>query len=339
MPFRLHFGAEDLLRCRFALSPAWETQEAVRLLTRPGQWGHHLPWLRRSAPAARELRLQRLWLLMPARGYTPDFLAPLPDSPLTSFDDEIARVRETDPELAREEIACSLADTPGAAESAAGRAMLSDPAAAVQALADATTRAWEALIEPYWPRLRALLEADILFHTRRLGEGGLAALFEGLHPQVTWADGTLTVERSVDFSRRLDGSGLILIPSVFVWPDVISGFRPPWPSAVVYPARGIGSLWSGPGPGGAAGGIPAALARLLGPNRAAVLSALGEPATTTALADRLGLAPSSVSVHLATLRAAGLLTSHRVRHQVRYERTPLGIALATGDVPGDGRTD
>lgn len=92
---------------------------------------------------------------------------------------------------------------------------------------------------------------------------------------------------------------------------------------MVYPARGIGGLWTE-----SAGRTPDALARLLGRGRADVLCALGEPAGTSALANRLSLAPSSVSAHLSALRAAGLLTSRRYGHQVLYERTPLGIALA-----------
>ncbi|HZX39807.1 MAG TPA: ArsR family transcriptional regulator, partial [Streptomyces sp.] len=54
------------------------------------------------------------------------------------------------------------------------------------------------------------------------------------------------------------------------------------------------------------------------------------PAATTALARRQDLAPSSVSAHLATLRDAGLLTSHRRGHQVLYARTALGDALVAG---------
>jgi hypothetical protein len=38
--------------------------------------------------------------------------------------------------------------------------------------------------------------------------------------------------------------------------------------------------------------------------------------------------PRRGAKHLSALRDAGLLTSHRVRHQVIYERTPLGMALA-----------
>jgi DNA-binding transcriptional ArsR family regulator len=62
-----------------------------------------------------------------------------------------------------------------------------------------------------------------------------------------------------------------------------------------------------------------------------VLAALDDPATTTALAHRLRRAPSSVSEHLAALRGAGLLTSRRYGHQVLYERTPLGMALTSGE--------
>jgi len=115
------------------------------------------------------------------------------------------------------------------------------------------------------------------------------------------------------------------MPSVFSWPDVISGFEPPWQATLVYPARGVGGLWTE-----AADRTPDVLVRLLGRGRAAVLAALDEPAGTTTLAHRLRLAPSSVSAHLTALRDAGLLVSRRYGHQVLYERTPLGIALASG---------
>lgn len=100
------------------------------------------------------------------------------------------------------------------------------------------------------------------------------------------------------------------MPSVFVWPDVVSGFAPPWQPTVIYPARGVGGLWREP-----AAKTADALVRLLGANRAAILSGLEEPATTTALAARHRLAPSSVSAHLAVLRDAGLLGSRRQGHR------------------------
>ncbi|MCX4819449.1 DUF5937 family protein [Streptomyces sp. NBC_01142] len=325
MPFHLHFGESDLLRCRFAVSPLWETQEAVRTLDRPERHGYHLPWLRRIRDAADGIDLRPLWLLMPQNGHNPDFLCPPPLGPIASFEEEIAGVRATPLETAREDMALALADRPGGLDSAAGRAMLGDPARAVRELAGLLEQAWRALIEPEWPRLRALLEADVAYHSRRLAEAGFERLVGELSPQLGWQDSTLTiVGTNGDHVRVLGGQGLVLMPSVFSWPHVVSGFEPPWQPAVIYPARGIGGLWTE-----AADRTPDALARLLGRVRADVLCALDEPAGTTALAHVLGLAPSSVSAHLSVLRGAGLLTSRRYGHQVLYERTPLGIALAS----------
>ncbi|MGW7091295.1 DUF5937 family protein [Streptomyces sp. NPDC054874] len=327
MPFQLHFGESDLLRCRFALSPLFETQEAVRTLHRTGRHGYHLPWLRRIREASGALDLEPLWLLMPAVGHNPDFICPPPIGPLATFEEEIAAVRAVDPEVARADMALALADRPGGTASATGRRLLADPARAVRELADLLERAWQALIEPYWPRLRALLEADIAYHSRRLADSGLEQLLGELSPRLSWNGSTLTVAGTQgDHERVLGGQGLVLMPSVFVWPEVVGGHEEPWRPGLIYPARGIGGLWSESGDR-----TPETLARLLGRVRADVLCALDEPAGTSALAHRLGLAPSSVSAHLSVLRGAGLLASRRYGHQVLYERTPLGIALAVSD--------
>ncbi|MCX2181779.1 winged helix-turn-helix domain-containing protein [Streptomyces sp. SKN60] len=332
MPYHLHFGEADPLRIRFAISPLWETQGAVRVLARPRQQGYHLPWLRRIAEAARGVDLGPLHLLMPERGHNPDFLYPPPIGPAATFEEEIAAVRGTDPAVAADDLARALAETPGAADTPAGRRMLADPADAVRWLADLVEQAWEALVAPEWPRLRALLEADVAYHSRRLADGGLERLLGELHPAFAWSEetATLTVEYRGKHVRALDGQGLVLLPSVFVWPEVVSGFDPPWQPTIAYPARGIGGLWTEPGER-----TPEALARLLGRARADVLCALDEPAGTSALAHRLGLALSSVSAHLSVLRAAGLLTSRRYGHQVLYERTALGIALAVSQPDTD----
>ncbi|MET8855109.1 DUF5937 family protein [Streptomyces sp. NPDC004579] len=325
MPSLLHFGEDDLLNCRFAVSPLWETQEAVRTLNRPARHGYHAPWLRRMRAAAAGLDLTPLWLLMPQRGYSPDWLGPPPLGPAASFEEEIAALRAADPDVAREESARSLADTPGALDSPRGRALLADPARMVRDLTDLLEQAWHTLVEPDWPRLRALLDADVAFHSRRLAEVGLGGLLPEIDRRFGWRSHTLTVEVGGRHERHLAGQGLVLMPSVFSWPDVISGFEAPWQATLVYPARGIGGLWTEP-----ADRTPEALVRLLGRGRAGVLSALDEPAGTTSLAHRLRLAPSSVSAHLTALRDAGLLVSRRYGHQVLYERTPLGIALASG---------
>ncbi|TXS51813.1 ArsR family transcriptional regulator [Streptomyces sp. uw30] len=335
MPLALRLGSDDLTRCRFAISPLCQTHEALRMLRRPARHGYHRGWLRRMGRTLAGLDLTPLWLFVPpAGGYTPDFLGAPPGEPYPSFDDELARMRATDPALAHTEMTRSLACTPGLAQSRRGRAAIDDPAATVQRLADLTERAWHALLAPDWPRHRAVLEADIAHRSRRAADGGLDALLTGLHPSVDWADHTLTLRRYAEVAdaQRPDGRGVLLMPSVFVWPDVVSGFAQPWQPTLIYPARGMGGLHADPPPR-----PPRALARLLGHRRAAVLAGLTAPSSTTDLARRHGLAPSTVSAHLSTLREAGLLESRRRSHHVLYARTPLGDALVEGDVgPGAG---
>jgi DNA-binding transcriptional ArsR family regulator len=93
----------------------------------------------------------------------------------------------------------------------------------------------------------------------------------------------------------------------------------------MYPARGVGTLWE---PGHVV--APEALGQLLGSRRAAVLSALTSPVSTTELARSLGLSAASVSQHLAVLRDAGLVNGHRVGRVVLYMRSPTGESLAAG---------
>lgn len=329
MPLTLHLGTDDVTRCRFAISPLCQTHEALRMLRRPARHGYHRAWLRRVRHRLAGLDLTPLWLFMPpVGGYTPDFLGAPPAEPYPAIEDELTRMRATDPALARTEMARSLVCTPGLAESPQGRAALDDPAAAVERLADLTERAWRTLLAPDWPRHRAVLESDIAHRTRQTADGGLDALLTGLHPGIDWTGHTLTLRMTGDHAdaQRADGRGVLLMPSVFVWPDVVSGFARPWQPTVIYPARGMGRLDATPPPR-----PPEALGRLLGRQRAAVLVGLTAPAATTELARRHGLAPSTVSSHLSVLREAGLLESRRQGSYVLYGRTALGDALVRSE--------
>jgi DNA-binding transcriptional ArsR family regulator len=127
---------------------------------------------------------------------------------------------------------------------------------------------------------------------------------------------------------ELAGRGLVLMPSVFTStrPAVID--RAPWQPTLVYPARGIATLWEDAAP--AADGM----SRLLGATRAAVIANLDAPRSTTELARRLSISPATASHHLAALREAGVVTSRREGRTVLYVRTPVGEALAGAGIPG-----
>lgn len=311
----------DLLRCRFAISPAFETLSAIRLTLPQESPGQHQRWLDAVAARIAGIDLRPITLLQPRRGYTPDFLSPPPTEAAATFDDDLARIAGTPPDRVAAEIARSLHDTKGARDSAIGRVLQGDPVEVLAMLTDLIRTAWHALVEPVWPRVRALLDADVSFQSRRLAEGGLDRLFAELHPTLRWHGNTLTRLHGDDDHRDLFGTGLLLMPSAFKWDQVVVVLDEPWQPTVIYPARGVGTLWqqlSGP--------PDAALGRLIGRTRAALLLDLTEPATTTALAHRHALAPATVSQHLTVLREAGFIVGERHRHEIRYRRTPLGAA-------------
>ncbi|MER6332149.1 winged helix-turn-helix domain-containing protein [Streptomyces sp. NPDC001034] len=181
----------------------------------------------------------------------------------------------------------------------------------VTRLADALEASRQALVEPDWPRLRTVLERDLVRRAGHLAMYGWAAALSDLDPRVRWHSqgqtGTIEVHtgsRTAWDRYQLAGKGLLLMPTVFG--TLISYVEPPWPYALVYPARGIAGLL-GPvarTPGGEA------LSRLLGPHRADVLRALDVPATMTQLVAQLGLSLGTVGSHLAVLRDAGLGHPH-----------------------------
>jgi hypothetical protein len=209
------------------------------------------------------------------------------------------------------------------------RPFLADPEAAVARLADLIREYWRRALAPHWDRLRGVLEGDVLHRARRMADGGAVALFDDVHPELRFADEALWIEKRFEATVTLDGRGLLLVPSAFVWPVLMAITKPPWQPALVYPARGVATLWD-PGERPA----PAALAALLGTRRASVLSALDAPRSTLELSRSLGISPGSVSQHLGVLRAAGLVNPHRVGRVVLYVRSATGEAVARGGQVG-----
>ncbi|TXS34142.1 ArsR family transcriptional regulator, partial [Streptomyces sp. ms191] len=205
------------------------------------------------------------------------------------------------------------------------RLLAEAPEAALEKVAAEIECYWELALAPYWARIRGLLEADVFHRARQVAEHGSARVLSELHETVRWDDGTLhLVRRHCALTRDEAGSGLLLVPSVFAWPRVMTRSVPPEPPQLAYPARGIGGLWE-PRPTTAT----EAVAAVLGRSRALLLAELDTPASTTRLAERCGLSAPGVSQHLIALRNAGLVTAHRSGRSVLYARTSVADALLT----------
>ncbi len=324
MGISLRFRAED--ECRFAISPLGETADALRALVQPGSAAYHLPWQRQVRGLLPGLGIGPLLALLSLPGYQPDFLTPVPDGPFTEIGAQLDRVRATPPGRVAAELAECRRRHPGSA-AWPGPELPGDPAQARDRLAGMLERAWSAVIEPWWPRLRDVLDADITVRARQLADEGAARTINDLDRRISWQDEVLRLNgrpEHPDDELDVAGAPLVLIPTVLGWPHAAVAFDPP---AVIYPARGIGLLWA---PAARPG---TALARLLGATRARLLDALAEPASTTGLAARTGIPVSSVSEHLAVLRATGLITTRRTGRFLVHQRTPLGIALCGTQPP------
>ena len=330
---RLQIGVADLAASRFAFSPLDETVMAIRLLAEPGKSAVNAPWVRRAQAelAVRPQPLPRFWpLVVNGLPYYPEFLIPAPDIRCPPFAAELDRLRATPAEAVRGSLERVFGGTswPASAVELAKR-----PGPGLAEIAAELAGFHDRLIAPYWKRLRAVLDADVAYRGGQLADGGARALLRGLHPDIRWDEGVLTIaepEQRVD-DVMLGPDGVVFMPSVFCWPDASARKQTSTQTTVHYPARGAATVWyadfgSGPDP------AAAATAQLLGAARARLLSALRSPATTTALARALGVTPGAVSQHLAVLHRAGLADRTRAGRAVLYQATDLGLALL--DPPG-----
>jgi biotin operon repressor len=324
MDLPIELGVAELATTRFAISPLSETVACLQQLAGRDRQAVTLPWLRWAQDELARAPLELPWtwpLLVSDRPNWPEFLVPAPRDTGPSIEDDLAALQRTTARQVRASLGRVFGDElPEAAAELAGR-----PAAGLRAIAAELRTAHDRLVAPHWPRIRAVLDADVAHRARVLAAGGSAKLFDGLHPALRWRDGRLLL---TDDGRRTDRvvnrgpGGLVLIPMVLGPADVLVKGNTSTQTTIRYPARGRGTLWTAgtrPPPGGTV--------RLLGRARAGLLEALRSPATTTDLAQALEVTPSAVSQHLRVLRENGLVTRERSGRQVVYLITALGASL------------
>jgi DNA-binding transcriptional ArsR family regulator len=235
------------------------------------------------------------------------------------IEDELERIRTTPGRQVRKELDIFARQHGGRLPSAA-QALRRRPEREVARLAETMAEYWSCAVEPYWPRILALLSADLRHRATQLAERGPAGLFDDLHPTISFRGEWLNVDHPWHGTVELGGQGLLLVPTAFSWqrPSVIS--IEPWQPTVIYPARGVALLWE---PTDEA----PELAGLIGTTRARILTALAAPQSTTELAAQLGLTPGAVSQHLSVLARGRLVARRREGRVVLYARTELGDSL------------
>ena len=337
MQKQLHLSTLDLTRTRFAFSPLFETVMGFCAMLEPSRFAIHLPWICEAQNAIRGLDFELLrCLARPSRPgwYIPDFLTPPPSTPLPDFADELQILRTTDPVTVQRELARAWPEA--GLRPAMIQAMMLEPEQHLVQLASEVELFWQLTLERHWPQIRAMLEADVLVRARSLALGGAEALFQTIHPLVRYKAGVLRagileagvleLDQSMcsdsPASIELNGRGLLLMPSIFVWPKFLTILDPPWQPILAYTPRGVANLWTDEPPT-----ANQALELLLGKGRSEIFLSLETPSSTLELARRLRLAASGVSEHLSVLRQSGLLETHRRGRSVFYSHSSTGIGL------------
>ncbi|WP_417233836.1 ArsR/SmtB family transcription factor [Arthrobacter sp.] len=294
---------EDLTRIRFESSPLWETVASIRTLQR--QPAIHRPWVQAtrqalsdSADPDRARHVDILATLVRPQAYLADALTPTP-SRHGDFEASLADVANVDPDIWRDNLEYLRRFEPTPRHVRTVDLLLQDLAAGIALIVDALRWYWALAIRDWWPRLRSL------------------------HPSVIPTATGLDIVRDCDADIPPDpGSGLILVPNVFIWPETLVLNVAPFVPTLTYAPRGVGRLWE------SAPSCPdAPLAKLLGKTRAQILAQLDVPMTTTQLSCALDLAPATVSTHLKVMSEGGLAVPLRAGREVFYRRAEVGESL------------
>ncbi|MCX4677388.1 winged helix-turn-helix domain-containing protein [Streptomyces sp. NBC_01433] len=338
---RIHVSGSDLSKVRMATRPdaLWETILSFHRLrdrrasTVFGKW-------RTESRARLNGEVHLLAAVVPPRGYFPDFLTPSREgNEPFGLDVGIEALRDTPADRLHQELALLAAGRqrggrpPGErAHGAPGRS----PEALLEALSAGRTeplgrligalRSYHrAAVEPYWPHIRASIEADRAVRGRALLDGGADGLLATLPPMIRWRSPVLEADYPVDRELHLNGRGLLLQPSFFCRGTPVVYRDPSLPPVLVYPVTHHGApFFAEPGPW---------LGRLVGHTRSAVLQAIGNGCTTSELARRAGVSLASASQHASVLREAGLVLTLRHGSSVLHTLTPLGGSLLRGGAP------
>lgn len=305
---------EALAGARFTTSAMADGVGALGMLTGTGEpvdpafaarYGEAF-WSMLADHPARAAVVEHCW----RPGWMADFLSIPPPAAAATFTAELAQVQTLGDARLRRDLRVS---TPTTLPRLLARPGLTDH---VTGLLDWI---WTGTIAAAdWPRRSRVLHADVLARAGALATRGFRGVLKDLGRDREWVHGQLRINRYDRPPKTLPATAeLLMIPvhSTASWIGHDGTNR----YAIYYPVSGTR--------------IPdqrdrhRALARLVGRNRAHILTSLDQPRSPTALSSDVRLPVGAVGNHLRILFDAGLVARRRTGIHVLYWRTATGDDL------------
>ncbi|MEV6409955.1 helix-turn-helix domain-containing protein [Kribbella sp. NPDC051718] len=340
---RLGLNDRQLSTLRFTVSPLMQLVHAVLWIQqRPHQPPAWLPerWSQVS-PTSRALLLD---LIDPATHSIPDFLLPVTDQYRPTVETELAAVAATPLSDLRahlrltyrlgpvdEMFAGYLGVVPAVADGwrkepteLVEAAWSGQSAPLLDAVQQALADAWQVLLAPTWPAIRAVTETDVMHRLHLVKTAGMSSAALELVDGEQWDGKAAQLDSPLELDLTRLRHRIVLAPTALLEHGravVISGDE----LVVGYPCRGRAAI-IGPHATGDAPQVPASDG--LG-TRHRLMAALEVPQPGHSLAARLGLSKATVSYHLGRLHSSGLVERRRLGREVYYARTPAADQLTT----------
>jgi DNA-binding transcriptional ArsR family regulator len=318
---RIQLTSTTYARTTMAISPLVEVALSLRELAGLQCSVALRPWKRDVLRAVQGLDLTPVRALFAERDYA-DILSPPPTTASADIHSQLDWLVGQSEQLEKD-----IGRLYRGAVPAAAREYVHAPQAALHRLAETLDRYWSLAVAPWWPRLSALLEQDLLYRSQLAMRETLPHMIDRLHPDMSVTDDAFVFHPSRRSDRRVlevGSQGLTFVPCTFITGKPMVTATNVWDrTAIFYPARGVGNLTLDDG-------APAAadpLAVLLSRRRADLLRAIRTPATPSELARLMDVTSSAVSQQLTHLVKAGLAIRTPLGRKAYYRLTDQGTHL------------
>ncbi len=338
--FRVPIDGVDCVA--FAYSPLLEAVLSLHVLVEPKHHPLQHPWVRAMRRLPPALRREIAGFGFAFRGPIADFATPPENGGFGDFAEELEVVETLAPADVALDFLRPLYDHGGDRDpavlddpavrthalAAAGRIradpdlvalVFDDPAALAARFTTLLRTYWEEAFAAEWERLEPKLAETIAHAGRRIAADGLYGLLGGLSPRLVVDPAGGEIRRDLPHEHTVEATPerrLMLVPSVYVWPDVRTNCDEPWPLSVVYPAPFVAADARPPLPDTE---LVRVLRSLGDGTRLRALRLISErPRSTQELAPLVGLSEAGLSKQLRALADAGVVTTRREGYYVLY---------------------